>query len=189
MSYTEQPAPPQTEQRAQDGPADQQRAAWPDSAPEEALPQTDRPGAVDAYPRSDQETAATAESPKVSDQTNGSGPTDASAADRPAHAPSDGQLPPGGSAADPVAALWGADLVRGYRARWEQVQLSFVDDPQRAASEAGQLLDEALSSLTGALTSQKESLDDWQRDDGGDTEVLRTAIKHYREFLDRLLGM
>jgi hypothetical protein len=87
------------------------------------------------------------------------------------------------------AALWGADLVRQYQARWEELQLRFVDDPRAAAGQAAQLIDEAVESLTGALAGQQESLAGWQRGDSGDTEELRTALQRYRDFLDRLLGM
>ncbi|HEU5268175.1 MAG TPA: hypothetical protein VFU35_15810, partial [Jatrophihabitans sp.] len=80
------------------------------------------------------------DSPHQTDDTQG-----------PARAPDDGQLQPGGTAADPVAALWGADLVRQYRGRWEELQLRFVDDPRAAAGQAAQLIDEAVESLTGAL--------------------------------------
>ena len=101
---------------------------------------------------------------------------------------SDGQLQPGAAVDDPVAALWGADLVQGYRQRWAQLQLSFVDNPRAAAAQAGQLLDEAVQSLTHTLSSQKQALDGWQQH-GDDTEMLRTAVQRYRDFLDRLLGM
>jgi hypothetical protein len=98
-------------------------------------------------------------------------------------------LRPDAKADDPVAALWGTDLVDEYRTRWQRLQLGFVDDPQAATHEAARLVDEAVQSLTGALNAQKRSLDEWQDRDRDDTEVLRTALQRYRDFLDRLLGM
>ena len=117
------------------------------------------------------------------------GTNSASAVNSSGRAPSDGQLQPGASAGDPVAALWGADLVAGYRARWQQLQLGFVDNPHAATEDAAALVDEAVQSLVGALDKQRQSLDDWQRHDDADTEVMRAALQNYREFLDRLLGM
>lgn len=107
----------------------------------------------------------------------------------PDQGPSDGQLAPGASAADPVAALWGTDLVQRYRDQWQQLQLRFVDDPQSATSDAAGLLDEAIRSLTTTLADQKVTLDTWQHSQGDDTEVLRNALTRYRDFLDRLLGL
>lgn len=104
-------------------------------------------------------------------------------------APSDGQLPPGASAADPVAALWGADRVADYRDRWRELQLRFVENPDAATSDAAALLDDAVTTLTSSLTGQKRALDAWQSGDDGDTEQMRVAMQRYRDFLDRLLGM
>jgi hypothetical protein len=106
----------------------------------------------------------------------------------PTRAPSDRQLAPG-TADDPVAALWGADLVERYREQWRELQLRFVDDPHTATEQAAGLVNDAVQSLTDALTSQKQTLDDWQSADRGDTEILRVALRRYRDFLDRLLGM
>ena len=104
-------------------------------------------------------------------------------------APSDGGLAPEASAADPVAALWGADRVSRYREQWQQLQLHFVDSPQTATDEAAALVDDAVGALTSSLEEQKHSLDSWRSDQGDDTEVLRMALRRYRDFLDRLLGM
>jgi hypothetical protein len=114
---------------------------------------------------------------------------DGADAGEPDRAPSDGQLAPGASATDPVAALWGADLVSRYRGQWQLLQLRFVDDPHTATREAAGLVDDAVHSLTSSLEEQKRGLDDWQADDTDDTEVMRVALRRYRDFLDRLLGM
>jgi hypothetical protein len=109
--------------------------------------------------------------------------------DEPARAPSDGNLGPGQAPNDPVAALWGADLVERYRIQWRELQLTFVDDPQRATGAAASLVDDAVASLTNTLLAQKQALDDWQSTKGDDTEVMRVALRNYRDFLDRLLGL
>lgn len=109
--------------------------------------------------------------------------------DEPARAPSDGNLGPGQAPNDPVAALWGADLVERYRIQWRELQLTFVDDPQRATGAAASLVDDAVASLTNTLLAQKQALDGWQSTRGDDTEVMRVALRNYRDFLDRLLGL
>jgi hypothetical protein len=109
--------------------------------------------------------------------------------DEPARAPSDGNLGPGQAPNDPVAALWGADLVERYRIQWRELQLTFVDDPQRATGAAANLVDDAVASLTNTLLAQKQTLDGWQSTRGDDTEVMRVALRNYRDFLDRLLGL
>jgi hypothetical protein len=197
MSYSEQPAPPETYSddagpgtaTATDPRRDATRheqSATRDNAPQDAAPEDT--AAQDTAP---QDTTAT-DAPRADEPRADEPRADADAADdagRTSRAPSDGQLRPGAKADDPVAALWGADLVEGYRDRWQALQLSFVDDPHAATQDAARLVDEAVQSLTSALGSQKQSLDEWQGQDRGDTEVLRTSLQNYREFLDRLLGM
>jgi hypothetical protein len=87
---------------------------------------------------------------------------------------------------EPVAGLWGEGTAQGYRDRWREVQLRFVDDPAGAAREANQLVEEAVGALTAELSRQKESLGGWS---GEDTEELRSVVRRHRDFLDRLLGL
>jgi hypothetical protein len=109
--------------------------------------------------------------------------------EEPARAPSDGNLAPGQGVNDPVAALWATDLVERYRSEWRDLQLTFVDDPKHAMSGAASLVDEAVVSLTNTLIAQKQALDGWQVTRGEDTEMMRVALRRYRDFLDRLLGL
>jgi hypothetical protein len=109
--------------------------------------------------------------------------------EEPARAPSDGNLAPGQGVNDPVAALWATDLVERYRSQWRDLQLTFVDDPKHAMSGAASLVDEAVVSLTNTLNAQKQALDGWQVTRGEDTEMMRVALRRYRDFLDRLLGL
>jgi hypothetical protein len=109
--------------------------------------------------------------------------------EEPARAPSDGNLAPGQGVNDPVAALWATDLVERYRSQWRDLQLTFVDDPKHAMSGAASLVDEAVASLTNTLNAQKQALDGWQVTRGEDTEMMRVALRRYRDFLDRLLGL
>jgi hypothetical protein len=87
---------------------------------------------------------------------------------------------------EPIAGLWGEETAQGYRDRWREVQLRFIDDPSAAAREANQLVEEAVGALTAELSRQKESLSGWS---GEDTEQLRAVVRRHRDFLDRLLGL
>jgi hypothetical protein len=100
-----------------------------------------------------------------------------------------GQLMPGDVPAEPVAALLAAETGQNFRERWREVQLRFVDDPRAAAGDAQRLVEEAVESLARALAEQKDKLGDWNSGDASDTENLRVAVRRYRDFLDRLLGL
>ncbi|WBB66757.1 hypothetical protein [Micromonospora sp. WMMD812] len=96
---------------------------------------------------------------------------------------------PAGStvAAEPVF-LFDADTAQGFRDRWRDVQLRFVDDPRAAAGDAQALVEEAMEALSAALAAQRTALGGWQGAGSADTEELRMAVRRYRDFLDRVLG-
>ena len=163
----------------------QPRPAVDDKATTEDRGETAHPAEATATGRREAEYR----DPAVSDEYNErAGAGDTSGAE-PARAPSDGNLPPGQGVNDPVAALWASDLVERYRAQWRDLQLTFVDDPNHAMSAAASLVDEAVAALTNTLNAQKQALDGWQVTRGEDTEVMRVALRRYRDFLDRLLGL
>ncbi|WP_436837217.1 hypothetical protein [Micromonospora matsumotoense] len=87
-----------------------------------------------------------------------------------------------------AATLFEADAAQGFRDRWRDVQLRFVDDPRAAVGEAQSLVEEAIRALSEALAAQKEKLGGWQGAGEADTEQLRVAVRQYRDFLDRVLG-
>ncbi|MGW5672804.1 hypothetical protein ACWEVO_33585, partial [Micromonospora sp. NPDC003776] len=110
--------------------------------------------------------------------------TDAGVADAaaPAARPTPGAVP-----AD-AATLFAPEAAQGFRDRWRDVQLRFVDDPKAAVGEAQALVDEAMDALAAALREQKSKLGGWQESGSADTEQLRVAVRGYRDFLDRVLG-
>ncbi|MGC4781253.1 hypothetical protein OG836_31680 [Micromonospora zamorensis] len=96
--------------------------------------------------------------------------------------------PAGSTVAAGAATLLDTDTAQGFRDRWRDVQLRFVDDPQAAAGEAQSLVEEAIQALSSALAAQKTTLGGWQDAGSADTEQLRMAVRNYRDFLDRVLG-
>ncbi|MEV1319221.1 hypothetical protein AB0J14_24435 [Micromonospora arborensis] len=96
--------------------------------------------------------------------------------------------PAGSTVAAEPATLLDADTAQGFRDRWRDVQLRFVDDPHAAAGEAQSLVEEAIQALASALAAQKNTLGGWQDAGSADTEQLRMAVRRYRDFLDRVLG-
>lgn len=92
---------------------------------------------------------------------------------------------PGDAAATPVAAIWAEGSVQDLRDRWREAQLLFVDDPRKAAGDTRNLVNEAVETLTAALSSHREQLNSLPTND--DTEQYRMVVQRYRTFFERLL--
>jgi hypothetical protein len=95
---------------------------------------------------------------------------------------------PGDVPASPVAALWSDETTEGFRTRWREVQLCFVDDPSGAVHQAQTLTAEVVDAMTTALGKQRDDLDQWRTAGASDTEELRVALRRYRDFLDQVLN-
>ncbi|GIJ46429.1 hypothetical protein Val02_33150 [Virgisporangium aliadipatigenens] len=105
--------------------------------------------------------------------------------------PTADELKPGDAEVAPVPTFWAATDTDGYRDRWREAQLRFVDDPQGAADEIRGLVGEAAEAVARALAEQRRDLDAWSGEGDGprDTEQLRVVIQRYRTFFDRLLKL
>ena len=76
------------------------------------------------------------------------------------------------------------------RARWDAIQVGFVDEPRRAVEEADSLVAAAMKRLAEQFAEERSKLEgQWDR--GGDvsTEDLRVALRRYRSFFGRLLAV
>ena len=76
------------------------------------------------------------------------------------------------------------------RARWDAIQVGFVDEPRRAVEEADSLVATAMKRLAEQFAEERSKLEgQWDR--GGDvsTEDLRVALRRYRSFFGRLLAV
>jgi hypothetical protein len=99
-----------------------------------------------------------------------------------------GDLKPGEADTQPVGEVWDDGTRRDLQERWRDIQLRFVDDPGATVGEARTLVDEAVDRYTAALAARRRELESWGDGSPTDTEVLRAALRRYRDFLDTLLS-
>ena len=97
---------------------------------------------------------------------------------------------PQASGAEHLAALFDPDVAGRFRARWDEVQIGFVDDPRQAVRQADELVAQVMKSLAETFSSERASLEDQlEQTDSGSTENLRVALRRYRSFFQRLLSL
>lgn len=86
-----------------------------------------------------------------------------------------------------AATMWPDGTADSFRSRWREVQLRFVDDPQAATDEAGQLVGDVIDALAETFRARHEGAREWRG--SWDTEALRTSVRRYRDVIDQLLSM
>jgi hypothetical protein len=91
---------------------------------------------------------------------------------------------PAAEPATPAAAALDAE---GIRNRFLDIQAGFVDEPRQAVEEAGRLVEELSQQVIDALQAQRGQLQVPVAE--ASTEDLRLALRSYRQFVDRLLGL
>ncbi|MFJ9710740.1 hypothetical protein [Streptomyces sp. NPDC101234] len=75
-----------------------------------------------------------------------------------------------------------------FRTDWEKIQTTFVDDPRHAVQDADSLVAGVMQTLAATFDEHKKELEgQWNQGGEADTEALRTALRHYRSFFNRLL--
>jgi hypothetical protein len=85
--------------------------------------------------------------------------------------------------------LFPDDELHNYRARWDQVQTSFVDEPRRAVEQADSLVANVVTRIAEQFSTERAKLEEqWSKGDNVNTEDLRQALRRYRSFFDRLLS-
>jgi len=88
-----------------------------------------------------------------------------------------------------VAPLFPDDELHNFRARWDQVQGSFVDEPRKAVEQADNLVASVVKRIAEQFAAEREKLEHrWDKGDEINTEDLRQAFRSYRSFFDRLLS-
>src|SRR5215510_3402708 len=96
---------------------------------------------------------------------------------------------PGAASDEKLTPLFTPDVANDFRARWDQVQFSFVDDPKRAVREGDELVAQVMKSLAQSFSEERTRLEqELGHTDAGSTENLRMALRRYRSFFQRLLS-
>jgi hypothetical protein len=85
------------------------------------------------------------------------------------------------TAGSQLGSLDAADI----RSRFLDIQAGFIDEPRQAVEEAGRFVDDLVRQVADALQQQRAQLGGAE----GSTEDLRLALRAYRQFVDRLLGL
>lgn len=87
--------------------------------------------------------------------------------------------------------LFGPEATADFRARWDVVQRSFVDDPQQAVRDGDVLVTQVIESLSRTFAEQRTGFEKNAKNSGSDqsTESLRLALRRYRAFFERLLAI
>lgn len=77
---------------------------------------------------------------------------------------------------------------RDFERRWQDVQVGFVDEPQRCVQEADALVGEVMQRLADSFARERRDLEaQWASRGEASTEDLRVALQRYRSFFNRLL--
>jgi hypothetical protein len=89
-----------------------------------------------------------------------------------------------------AAPLFSPEKTRDFRARWDAIQVSFVDEPRRVVEQADSLVAVTMKRLTEMFASERAKLESqWGSGDNISTEDLRLALRRYRSFFGRLLSV
>jgi hypothetical protein len=76
------------------------------------------------------------------------------------------------------------------RARWDSIQVGFVDEPRKAVEEADALVSATIKRLAEIFADEHQKLErEWDRSANISTEDLRVALRRYRSFFARLLAI
>ncbi len=102
-----------------------------------------------------------------------------------------GSASPNGSRAEEEAApLFPSEEAAGMHARWDAIQVGFVDEPRRAVEQADALVAGAMQRLAEIFAEERARLEgQWDRGDSVSTEDLRLALRRYRSFFGRVLAV
>jgi hypothetical protein len=75
------------------------------------------------------------------------------------------------------------------RARWNEIQNKFVDEPRVAVQQADTLVTDVIEKITQVFINSHTSLESqWNQGNDVSTENLRKALQHYRSFFNRLVA-
>lgn len=75
-----------------------------------------------------------------------------------------------------------------FRARWNEIQSKFIDEPRVAVQQADDLVSEVIARIIQIFANEHSLLDgQWNQGQEVSTEDLRKVLQHYRSFFNRLV--
>jgi hypothetical protein len=87
-------------------------------------------------------------------------------------------------------ALFVPNEANELRARWDSIQVGFVDQPRKAVEEADALVSATMSRLAEVFAGERGKLErQWDKSENVSTEDLRITLQRYRSFFGRLLSI
>ena len=86
-----------------------------------------------------------------------------------------------------LAPLFLPQIAEKFRARWDEVQIGFVDNPTEAVKKADELVAQVMKSLAETFADERANIEGQL--DERDTEHQRVALRRYRSFFQRLLSL
>jgi hypothetical protein len=96
--------------------------------------------------------------------------------------------PAGATPALRPGALLAVDA-EAVRRQFIDIQAGFVDEPRQAVEQAGNLVEELHRKVMESLQAERGQLSDALDAEEASTEDLRQALRAYRAYVDRLLGL
>ena len=88
-----------------------------------------------------------------------------------------------------ASSLLSPDKAGSFSQRWTDIQSNFVDEPQDAVRSADGLVSEVIQELSSRFAQERQGLEhQWSGGGEVSTEELRMALRHYRDFFQRLLA-
>jgi len=133
--------------------------------------------------------------PQVRSQEADSAPTQAPANDvgvqpRQPQAPATASDAPADRREVERTPVMSGDAAEQYRARWQETQADFVDDPRSAVATADALVAEVMKRVAEEFAKERNGLEQqWNEGGEASTEDLRVAFQRYRSFFSRLLSL
>lgn len=86
--------------------------------------------------------------------------------------------------------LFSEQEAKNFFARWDSLQVGFIDEPRHAVEQADNLVAGAMKRLAEIFADERAHLEgQWDRGDNVSTEDLRIAMQRYRSFFRRLLAV
>ncbi|NUR25508.1 MAG: hypothetical protein HOV83_06605 [Catenulispora sp.] len=95
---------------------------------------------------------------------------------------------PSATQSDASEPLLASTVTDGFRDRWSEVQIGFVEDPQKSVAEADALLAEVTRAYQQAVEERRSRISAVRQDGSADTEDLRSALLGYREIFTTMVS-